>query len=71
VIVKIDAANGREQWRFVLDGYVTSSPAVIGGVIYVGTLKTSVQAIGGSTASATPRAAASPSVGASGAERSA
>ncbi len=32
----VDAATGREQWRFSTAGKISSSPVVIDGVIYFG-----------------------------------
>lgn len=32
----VDAATGRERWRFATDRLVWSSPAVAGGIVYVG-----------------------------------
>jgi outer membrane protein assembly factor BamB len=41
-----DTATGTERWRFATHGIV-SSPAVVGGVIYAGTLDGRLVAIGG------------------------
>jgi outer membrane protein assembly factor BamB len=35
-VYAVDAANGRERWRFATGGRVRSTPAVVNGVVYVG-----------------------------------
>ena len=32
----LDAATGAERWRYETDSYVSSSPAVVDGIVYVG-----------------------------------
>ena len=35
-VYALDAATGERLWRFNTYGWIDSSPAVVGGVIYVG-----------------------------------
>lgn len=43
----LDAYTGLQLWRFETGGLVISSPAVVGGVVYVGSDDGYVYAIGG------------------------
>lgn len=36
VVYGFDAADGEELWRFETGGDVRPSPAVVGGVVYIG-----------------------------------
>lgn len=44
-VYALDAARGEQRWRFHTNVSVWSSPAVVGGVVYVGSYDTHVYAI--------------------------
>ena len=44
----MNAATGAELWKYNTDGQVASSPAVVNGVVYIGSFDDSIYALGGS-----------------------
>ena len=48
-LLALDARSGEERWRFETDNDVSSSPAVVDGVVYVGSDDGNVYAIGNPT----------------------
>jgi hypothetical protein len=49
----IDAATGKEKWRFATGDWVDSSPAVANGIVYVGSNDKNLYAVGANSSSLT------------------
>jgi len=49
----IDAATGKEKWRFATGDWVDSSPAIANGIVYVGSNDKNLYAIGATSVSLT------------------
>jgi hypothetical protein len=44
-VYAVDAATGKEKWKFETDRWITSSPAVAEGIVYIGSLDSRLYAV--------------------------